>query len=228
MAPPESAPSPICTCRVTSRPPLQVLHYVPAGDVHYAMRPLTDSMDERMAPFVKAGRAAFGVVLQGYIGRLRGGELTGLAGAAAQNGASAEYAELTVNRIIDLRRGVDYLATRPDLDHSRIAFLGWSSGAQLGMILAAIETRYRAVVIMGAGLPITYMPFIAHVNPINFASHIRAPKLIVQGRYDENTPLQNRCGAAVQAAARTEAARHLRGRPRADGRSDDEGSEPVA
>ena len=163
---------------------------MPAGDVHYAMRPLTDSMDERVAPFVKAGRAAFGVVLSGYIGRLRAGELTGLAGLAARNGASAEYAELTVNRIIDLRRGVDYLATRPDLDHSRIAFLGWSSGAQLGMILAAIETRYRAVVIMSAGLPITYMPFIAHVNPINFASHIRAPKLIVQGRYDEQTPLR--------------------------------------
>jgi formylglycine-generating enzyme required for sulfatase activity/dienelactone hydrolase len=170
--------------------PLQVLHYVPAGDVHFAMRPLTDSMDDRMAPFVKAGRAAFGVVLQGYLGRLRGGEKIGPAGLAAQDGTSAEYAELTVNRVIDLRRGVDYLATRPDLDHSRIAFLGWSSGAQIGLILAAIETRYRAVVIMSAGLPISYIPFTAHVNPINFASHIRAPKLIVQGRYDENTPLR--------------------------------------
>ena len=172
------------------RPPLQVLHFVPAGDVHFAMRPLTDSMDERMAPFVKAGRAAFGVVLQGYIGRLRGGEAIGPAGLALQDGTSAEYAELTVNRMIDLRRGVDYLATRPDLDHSHIAFIGWSSGAQLGMILAAIETRYRAVVILGAGLPIKYASYIAHVNPIHFASHIRAPKLIVQGRYDEDTPLR--------------------------------------
>ncbi len=58
------------------------------------------------------------------------------------------------------------------------------------MILAAIETRYRAVVIMSAGLPITYQPYIAHVNPINFASHIRGPKLLVQGRYDEATPLR--------------------------------------
>ena len=171
-------------------PPVQVLHYVPAGDVHFAMRSLTDSMDERMAPFVKSGRAVFGVVLQGYVGRLRGNELVGPAALAAQDGTSAEYAELTVNRLIDLRRGVDYLATRPDLDHSRIAFIGWSSGAQLGMILAAIETRYRAVVIMGAGLPIKYVPYIARVNPINFVSHIRAPKLIVQGRYDEDTPLR--------------------------------------
>ena len=27
-------------------------------------------------------------------------------------------------------------------------------------------------------------------NPINFASQIRAPKLILQGRYDEDTPLR--------------------------------------
>ena len=48
--------------------PLQVLHYVPGGDVNSGFRPLTASMDERMVPFVKAGRAAFGVVLRGYIG----------------------------------------------------------------------------------------------------------------------------------------------------------------
>ncbi len=172
------------------RPPLQVLHYVPAGDVHFAMRSLTASMDQRMAPFVKSGRAVFGVVLEGYIERLRAGDATGPAGLAAQNGTSAEYAELTVNRIIDLRRGVDYLTTRQDLDHSRLAFVGWSSGAQLGLILAAVETRYRAVVIMSGGLPIAFVPYIAHVNPINFASHILAPKLIVQGRYDEDTPLR--------------------------------------
>ena len=31
---------------------------------------------------------------------------------------------------------------------------------------------------------------IAAANPINFAPHIRAPKLMVQGRYDEDTPLR--------------------------------------
>jgi len=27
-------------------------------------------------------------------------------------------------------------------------------------------------------------------NPINFTPHIRAPKLVVQGRYDEDTPVR--------------------------------------
>ena len=51
--------------------PLQVIHLIPAGDVAGGFRSLPDAMDDRMAPFVRAGRAAFGVVLEGYIERLR-------------------------------------------------------------------------------------------------------------------------------------------------------------
>ncbi len=92
-----------------------------------------------MVPFVKAGRAAFAVVLKGYIGRLRP------EGALPVDPASVEYLERIVNRVTDLRRGLDYLATRPDLDSNRVGFLGPSAGAQIGMILAAVETRYRGV-----------------------------------------------------------------------------------
>ena len=45
--------------------PLQVIHFVPAGDVAGGYRSLPASMDDRMAPFVRGGRAAFGVVLEG-------------------------------------------------------------------------------------------------------------------------------------------------------------------
>ncbi len=103
---------------------------------------------------------------------------------------TVEYLEKAVNRVTDLRRGLDYLEARADLDASRVAFLGASSGAQIGLILAAVETRSRAVVMLGAGLPGGYAPYVADANPINFASHIRAPKLIVQGRHDEDTPLR--------------------------------------
>jgi len=101
-----------------------------------------------------------------------------------------EYVERVVNRVTDLRRGLDYVETRPDLDRSRIAFIAPSGGAQTGLILAAVEPRYRAVVLLSAGLPAGYIPVIAEANPINFASHIRGPKLLVQGRYDEDTPLR--------------------------------------
>lgn len=164
--------------------PLQLLHYYPAGDVNGGFRSLTDSMDERMAPFIKSGRAAFGVVLDGYIERLRP------AGEAPVDPATVEYHERVVNRITDLRRGLDYLGTRVDLDHSRMAMMAPSAGSVLGLIVSAIEPRYRAVVFFGAGLPASYRSIIREANPIYFASHIRGPKLIVQGRFDEDTPLR--------------------------------------
>jgi eukaryotic-like serine/threonine-protein kinase len=164
--------------------PLQVMHYLPAGDVDNGFRSLPDSMDDRMAPFVRAGRAAFGVVLEGYIERLRPAEFVRPAGS------TVEFAETVARRVTDLRRGLDYLETRTDLDASRIGVVAPSAGSLLGLVLGAIETRHRAFVFIGAGLPGSYRTINAAANPINFAPHIRQPKLILQGRYDEDTPLR--------------------------------------
>jgi len=103
---------------------------------------------------------------------------------------TVEYGEIVVSRVTDLRRGLDYLETRSDIDKTRMGVIAPSAGSVLGLIIAALEDRYRAHVLIGAGLPATYRAIIASANPINFASHIRAPKLIVQGRYDEDTPLR--------------------------------------
>jgi formylglycine-generating enzyme required for sulfatase activity len=164
--------------------PLQVMHYVPAGDVASGHRSLPDSMDDRMAPFVKGGRAAFGVVLQGYIERLNP------PGFVVPEISTVEFADLVLNRVTDLRRGLDYLETRPDIDSGRIAAVAPSAGALLGVILGAVETRYRAFVFIGAGIPGYFRTISPAANPINFASKIRVPKLVLQGRYDEDTPLR--------------------------------------
>jgi eukaryotic-like serine/threonine-protein kinase len=164
--------------------PMQVIHFLPAGDVANGMRSITAAMEDVVAPFIKSGRAAFGVVLKGYIGRLRP------EGYAPPDVSTVELFDSVAERILDLRRGVDYLETRPDLDHSRIGVLAPSAGAQIGLILTAIEPRYRAVAMVGAGLPGEMIPYFAAANPINFASHIRAPKLLVQGKYDEDSPLR--------------------------------------
>jgi serine/threonine protein kinase/formylglycine-generating enzyme required for sulfatase activity len=164
--------------------PLQVLHFVPAGDVDSGFRSLPASIEDRVAPFVKAGRAVFGVVLEGYIERLLP------PGSSRPSPQTVERLDFTARRVIDLRRGIDYLTTRDDLDADRIAFFGPSSGAQLGLILAALEPRYRGVVLVGSGLPEAYRSYFPAANQINFAPHIRGPKLMVQGLYDEDTPLR--------------------------------------
>jgi len=165
--------------------PVQVINYIPAGDVDNGFRRLTNSMDDRMSPFVKAGRAVFGVVLKGYIERLRP------EGNAPPDPASVEYLDRIINRLTDLRRGLDYLQTRPDVDGGRVAFLAPSAGSELGVILGAVETRYKSIILIGSGLVPGFVP-IAAASSANFASHIRAPKLMIQGRYDEDTPLRTR------------------------------------
>jgi serine/threonine protein kinase/formylglycine-generating enzyme required for sulfatase activity len=159
--------------------PLQVIHFVPALDVQNGMRSLPDSMEAGLAPFIKSGRAVFGVVIKGYIERLRP------EGYTEPEPTTVDYRENVVNWITDLRRGLDCLETRNDVDVRRIAFYGPSSGASIGLILAAVENRYASVLLEGAGLRKSYVPWIAEANLINFASHIRATKLMVQGRYDE-------------------------------------------
>ncbi|MFN2154149.1 MAG: alpha/beta hydrolase family protein [Anaerolineae bacterium] len=53
--------------------------------------------------------------------------------------------------IVDLQRGLDLLTSRPDVDPERIGYVGHSYGATLGGVLAGIEKRVRAYVLM-AGL----------------------------------------------------------------------------
>ena len=163
--------------------PLQVIHFVPAADVERGLRALPVSTEDRVGAFIKAGRAAFTVVLTGYVERLRP------AGVAFPDARTAEYFDEMVGRITDLRRGLDYLATRQDIDSSRIGFFGPSAGGQIGLVLAAVEPRYKAVAFMGSGLPVAARQVFAAANPVNFAAHIKPPKLMMHGKYDEDTPL---------------------------------------
>ncbi|HEX7182763.1 MAG TPA: alpha/beta fold hydrolase [Thermoanaerobaculia bacterium] len=57
-----------------------------------------------------------------------------------------------IQGVVDLRRGLDLLAARPEVDASRMAYIGHSLGATLGGTLAGIERRPVAYVLM-AGLP---------------------------------------------------------------------------
>ena len=60
--------------------------------------------------------------------------------------------DLYVNLVVDLRRAIDVLLTRPDVDSSRIGYVGHSLGAAWGGVLAGFERRIKAFVFM-AGTP---------------------------------------------------------------------------
>lgn len=53
-----------------------------------------------------------------------------------------------IQLVQDLRRGVDYLALHPGIDGEHIAFVGHSAGAMAGAVLAGVEDRIVAYVLM--------------------------------------------------------------------------------
>lgn len=60
-----------------------------------------------------------------------------------------DYAE-SVKQVIDLRRALDVLATRPKVDANRIGYVGHDFGGMYGSILAALEKRIKTFVMLAA------------------------------------------------------------------------------
>jgi cephalosporin-C deacetylase-like acetyl esterase len=55
---------------------------------------------------------------------------------------------LIAQQVVDLRRGLDLLLSRPDVDMTRIAYVGHSWDAGAGAILDAVDKRFAAFVFM--------------------------------------------------------------------------------
>jgi poly(3-hydroxybutyrate) depolymerase len=53
-----------------------------------------------------------------------------------------------IQLILDLRRAVDLLVARPDIDPQRLAYLGSSYGGAMGGLFAGVETRLQGYVLM--------------------------------------------------------------------------------
>ncbi len=91
------------------------------------------------------------------------------------------YTELLVQEVKDLRRCIDYLQTRPDIDSTKIAYMGMSWGANMGSIIPAVEDRFLASVLLGGGLMGLGRP---EANDVTYVSRVRTPTLILNGKYD--------------------------------------------
>jgi pimeloyl-ACP methyl ester carboxylesterase len=67
--------------------------------------------------------------------------------------------------------------------------LGISAGGGPGTFVTALDDRYRSVMFAAAGIRPRTTEHHAAANRIHFISRIRAPKLMLHGRYDEDTSL---------------------------------------
>jgi hypothetical protein len=134
-------------------------------------------------PFILEGRAVFVALVEGMRERDLPPEWKG------PKPDTIAYRDMMVYDTVDQRRGLDYLATRDDIDMERIACMGLSLGGS-DLVTMAVEDRFRAVILVGAGLSASDRSVIAEANPVNFAPYIKGPKLMIHGRYDEGLPLR--------------------------------------
>lgn len=134
-----------------------------------------------------------------------------------------------VQSVIDLRRAVDYLQTRPDVDHSRLGYLGFSQGAMLGAVFGGVDMRVGTFCLAVPGGDL--MAVIRHIDrypllksywpthttpemmttaeaitnitdPIHYIGRIAPrPLFILSAKYDEIIPAE--ASQAIIAAARS-------------------------
>jgi eukaryotic-like serine/threonine-protein kinase len=157
------------------RPPFQAAVYFPGSDAVRATSSRT-AYTNRLQFLVRSGRAvAFPIYQQTYERR-------------RQPTGPGFLREISIHRGLDVRRTIDYLASRPDIDASRLAFFGVSLGAQLGPVYLAVEPRLKTGVLLSGGFETWTIP--AETDPVNFAPRVRQPVLMVNGREDFDLPYE--------------------------------------
>jgi eukaryotic-like serine/threonine-protein kinase len=140
---------------------------------HFADVPLYD-----VDFLIKSGRAVLYPEIKGTFERNAG---------PPDPGSNRQRDEI-IERAKDMRRSIDYLETRPELDHERLGYYGYSWGGVEGSIVTAVESRFKAAVFADGGLD--HRKILPEVNPLNFAPRLKIPVLMINGRYDFVIPFE--------------------------------------
>lgn len=165
---------------------------------------------EQAAPVIMgAGCAVFSIAAKYTNDRKVNGKELSSMGAATM----IEFRNAVIQTIVDYRRGIDYLETRPEIDTKRMGILGLSLGSVMGNTLFAVEPRIRMAAFMVGGgnfqvmaeksiffgpsfqsLGLSYtaeqiLNIMAPIDPYNFSKYSKGrPKLMINGRQDEIIP----------------------------------------
>lgn len=151
---------------------------------------LSRNKDEMIRHFGRA-LAARGIAALALDAHLHGERSRG----SAEGLTPLDYLNGARDTIIDYRQAIDYLETRPDVDTSRLGLLGYSLGAMMGCILAAVDSRIGASVFLVGGdivrtyrgqVPVFLRGMLDPVSPSLFVGHIAPrPVLFINGRRDQ-------------------------------------------
>jgi eukaryotic-like serine/threonine-protein kinase len=155
------------------RPPYQTVVYSPSAKVLFAPDSHT-LVDMKFIDYiVKSGRAILYPVYKGTYDRRE---------ANPDDDSPAAERENWIHQYKDMARSLDYLETRADFDRNKIGYVGESMGAAIGVILAALDPRIKAVVLQDGGF--FEGDRFPGVDQADFAPRLKTPVLMVSGKYD--------------------------------------------
>jgi cephalosporin-C deacetylase-like acetyl esterase len=126
----------------------------------------------------------------------------------------SQQTEVLAQQVVDLRRGLDLLLARNDIDGQRVAYVGHSFDSGAGAILDALDKRFKAFVLMGGPISVrdfvlsgdspdiaafrksvpaeklrAYLDTYAWADPATYAAHFGpAPALLQYATHDPYAP----------------------------------------
>jgi serine/threonine protein kinase/formylglycine-generating enzyme required for sulfatase activity/cephalosporin-C deacetylase-like acetyl esterase len=165
-------------------PPYQTMMYFPGSGVLYLRSPEQIDQDlniSRIDFVIQSGRAVFYPIYEGTFGR-------GEPMKSDYPTTSSDYRDHVIHWHKELARSIDYLETRNDIDRNKFAFYGVSWGGAMGMIMTALEPRFKANLFVVGGFYL--QKTLPEVDQINFVSRVKIPTLMLNGRHDFFLPIE--------------------------------------
>lgn len=164
-----------------ARPPYQTLVFVPSSNA-FCCSTVPEIAEWTIGPAIRAGRAVLAVVMKGMV------ERPWEPGHTRPAPPSVRFRDDMVRHATELRLGIDYLTSRDDVDMERLAYVTVSWGAGTRLTFAAVDDRYRAVVLIGGGIDERVKPTLPEADNVNFAPYLGVPTILINGRNDEEHP----------------------------------------
>ena len=165
-------------------PPYQSVLYFPGIDAVLGRQSI-ETLEPGFAQMpldhiVRSGRAFVAPIYQGTYERFR---------APWAPSDQLRHENEWIERRLDLGRTIDYLQGRPDMDATRIGYVGVSFGASSALPILTMERRIKAALLLSGGMPTEAQAPTPFIDPINYAPRITMPTLMLNGRFDYIFPL---------------------------------------
>jgi len=164
-----------------SKPPFQTVVFFPGSNA-LLLRTFVLYPTAALDGILRSGRAVLYPVYKGTYERGDGME------SDVSNDTST-WRDHVVMWVKDASRAIDYAETRPELDHSKIAYYGYSWGAEMGGIVPAVEPRIKVCILALGGLD--FHRSLPEVDTINFVPRVKQPVLMLNGHYDFFFPVES-------------------------------------